>query len=197
MHLQQIISEIDFNENEKKEWAYKFIADAPLHIERCYKYFEIANPPPKSSVFEIGPGCCYFLWFCRERECSISGVDAESNVYSKTRTHLKINIKEERVKPFEKISFGKSFDLIISLLATFCGRWEKSAHVYFLEDCYDHLTENGRLIMNFNPEKNFHVNRSLYKGHLCCNNDTYILTKESIKAKLNDYRISGSIKNSK
>src|SRR5262249_42897425 len=56
--------------------GFKYIDDVDDHLRRVFKAFDRLDPKPGSSVFEIGPGSCFFLVVCRElRGCRVSGVD--------------------------------------------------------------------------------------------------------------------------
>jgi transposase len=53
--------------------GFKYIDDVEDHLRRLFRSFEILDPRPGSSVFEIGPGNCYFRFMCRElRGCRVA-----------------------------------------------------------------------------------------------------------------------------
>ena len=183
--IQKILNTIEFTQAEKNEWAYKFVIESDKHIDRCRWYFDRINPSPNDKVFEIGPGCCYFLWFCREQGCSIAGTDwgiwNASSIYAKVRAAMGMNtVVEKKVEAYKPIDFLCSFDLIVCLLGTFQYQWPLGAHFYFLEDCRQHLTTHGKLILNFNDQNNLYIDRTAYEGHVSINNNTYQFSKEDL-----------------
>src|ERR1700738_1009856 len=49
-----------------RERGFKYIDDVEEHVRRFFQCLDLLNPREGSSIFEIGPGNCYFLFMCRE-----------------------------------------------------------------------------------------------------------------------------------
>ena len=100
---------------------YKHVRFPERHVKRCRAMFEKLAPREGSSVFDIGAGCGYLLYFCREvRNCQITGIDIdiERQVVFKVMKELQglqDAVFEHRVKAHEPIPFGRSYDYVAPL----------------------------------------------------------------------------------
>jgi hypothetical protein len=155
-----------------KKRGFKYIDDADEHLRRLFRSFEILNPRPGSSVFEIGPGNCYFLFMCRElRGCRPAGIDIKpaalpgsdkpaknasrelsKYAYQLFRQQFGLDdaIKHQVVEAYQPVNFGGRYDYIVATRAVFNRGWRDGEHRYWLRDCYQHLEPDGRLMVYFN-----------------------------------------------
>jgi hypothetical protein len=141
--------------------GYKYIDDGKSHIRRLFLSFDLLSPEEGSSVFEIGPGNCYFLFMCRElRGCRVAGVDKLTgphngqgkNAFRLFREHFGLEgaIRHHVVEGHKPIDFGGHYDSIVTTGATFNRGWGEGEHRFWLHDCYDHLRPGGKLVVHFN-----------------------------------------------
>jgi SAM-dependent methyltransferase len=152
--------------------GYKYIDDVEDHLRRLVRSFEVLNPKPGSSVFEIGPGNCYFLFLCRElRGCRVAGVDIKQAglsdaekpdknpsrelskyAYHLFREHFGLEevIKHQVICGNQPIDFGDEYDAIVATRAVFNRGWREGEYRFWLRDCYEHLRPEGRLMFYFN-----------------------------------------------
>jgi len=148
------IQNFNFTEVSKQEEPYKFIRDYERHTGRCQDIFNHLCLPKSSSVFEIGPGCCYFLYICRDHGCHIDAIDRLDYIetYQGARTALGMEevVRHQMLKPFDKVKFLQKYDLIICTLPVAFRKpivWTFQAHMCFLRQVCDHLNEKGRLVL--------------------------------------------------
>jgi hypothetical protein len=152
--------------------GFKYIDDVEDHLRRVFKAFDLLNPDPGSSVFEIGPGTCYFLVLCRGlRGCRVNGVDwiendaadgeqgmrmpyheLQKHAFGLFRTHfgLESAVRHQVVKAYEPIAFGGGHDAIVATRAMFNHGWGKGEYRYWLNDCFRHLNPGGKLMVHLN-----------------------------------------------
>jgi len=155
-----------------EERGYKYIDDVEDHLTRLFECFDLLDPPPGSSVFEIGPGNCYFLVMCRElRGCRVAGVDwkrddAHNNKkalllpYHELKKYafhlfrklfgLEEAVEHQIVQARQPVAFGGPHDAIVATRAMFNHRWGEGDYRYWLRECYQHLRPEGRLMVHFN-----------------------------------------------
>jgi hypothetical protein len=158
----------------------KFLKNYHNNINRSVEYFNITNF--QGSIFEIGPGSCYFLYLCKQiNKCSVSGVDLESPIFKICQKNLSIDIKEYSVCAFKTIPFEKKHNYIVSFLTMFNSGWGISAHKFWLEDCLNYLKDEGEIILHFN-KRCFHKEiQKIYKPFLIKKNIVKIKKNEIIK----------------
>ena len=148
------ISNFSFTERAKAEEPYKFVREFDHHMSRYQKIFDYLCLPKNSSVFEMGPGCCYFLYLCRNHGYHVDAIDILNfqEVYQGARTALGMEkvVKHQRLAPFEKVKFLRKYDLIICTLPPWFRHqpWTQTAHMDFLEQVHDHLKRKGRFFCN-------------------------------------------------
>ena len=144
--------------------GFKYIDDAEDHLRRLFRGFKVLDPRPGSSVFEIGPGNCYFLFMCRElRGCRVAGVDIKRDdgpdpdklakyAYHLFREHFRLEevVKHQVVEKEQPIDFGGRYDAIVATRAVFNRGWREIEYRFWLNDCYQHLQPQGRLLFYFN-----------------------------------------------
>jgi SAM-dependent methyltransferase len=152
--------------------GYKYIDDVDDHLRRLVHSFEILDPKPGSSVFEIGPGNCYFLFLCRElRGCRVAGVDIKQEglpasqksdknpswelskyAYQHFRKHFGLEdvITHQVICGNQPIDFGGHYDAIVATRAVFNRGWGEAEYRFWLRDCHEHLRPEGRLLFYFN-----------------------------------------------
>jgi hypothetical protein len=155
-----------------EERGHKYIDDVEHHLRRLFRAFDLLNPERGSSVFEIGPGNCYFLFMCRDlRGCQTAGVDwiddaraVDGNDLEKPyrelaqyahrlfRQHLGLNdvIRHQVVRAYEPIDFGGQHDYVVATRAAFNRDWGPEEHRFWLTDCCQHLRPGGKLIVALN-----------------------------------------------
>jgi hypothetical protein len=155
-----------------RERGFKYIDDVEDHLRRFFQCLDLLDPRAGSSVFEIGPGNCYFLFMCRElRGCQVAGVewkqdDASSNKKAQRMPHhdlkkrayrlfreyfgLEDAIKHQIVEGFKPIDFGRPYDTIVATRAMFNHGWREGEYGFWLRDCYEHLQPEGQLMVHFN-----------------------------------------------
>jgi hypothetical protein len=152
--------------------GFKYIDDVEDHLRRVFKAFNLLDPLPGSSVFEIGPGSCYFLVLCQElRGCVVAGVDwiehdtadidqdlrmpyheLQKYAFGLFRKYfgLESAVRHQVVKAREPIDFGGCHDAIVATRAMFNRGWAEDDYRYWLNDCYRHLNTAGRLMVHLN-----------------------------------------------
>jgi len=154
--LNQIALEIKSNSKDEKFFECDIINNLKFfeyeHIERCFSYLKHFKINENSSVFEIGPGACYFLYFCRAYyKCKIHGLDLRSDLFRRARKLMNIEVMEGAVNAFKPIPFPENnYDYIVSMLTMFNSGWGVSAHRYWLNDCKQHLNKDGCIFIHFN-----------------------------------------------
>ena len=152
--------------------GFKYIDDVKHHLRRLFRCFDALDPREGSSVFEIGPGSCYFLFMCRElRGCRVAGVDwkwddtqgfgtvkrmpyhnIQQDAFQQFREHFGMEdlIRHQVVEAYRPIDFGGSYDGIVATRAMFNQGWGQSEYRFWLRDCYQHLRPGGQLLVHFN-----------------------------------------------
>jgi hypothetical protein len=152
--------------------GFKYIDDVEDHLRRVFKAFELLDPKAGSSIFEIGPGSCYFLVLCEDlRGCRVSGVDwiehdaaddeqdlrmpfheLQKHAFGLFRKHfgLESAVRHQVVKGYEPIAFGGSYDAIVATRAMFNRGWGEGEYRFWLNDCYRHLMPGGNLMVHLN-----------------------------------------------
>lgn len=152
--------------------GFKYIDDLQHHLRRLFKCFDLLDPGEGSSVFEIGPGTCYFLVICRElRGCRVAGVDWKHNdgprvpegkrmpyhamqqdAFRLFREQFGLEdvIRHQVVEAYRPVDFGGAYDAIVATRAMFNHGWGEAEYRYWLRDCYQHLRPGGRLLVHFN-----------------------------------------------
>jgi hypothetical protein len=155
-----------------EEAGFKYIDDVDSHLRRLVQCFELLNPRPGSSVFEIGPGSCYFLFMCRElRGCRVAGVDwiedeaadrkkalrmpyhdLQKHAFRLFREHFGLDdvVQHQVVKGLQPIDFGGRYDAIVATSAMFNRGWGEESYRFWLRDCHQHLEPEGRLMIALN-----------------------------------------------
>jgi hypothetical protein len=140
--------------------GYKYIDDVRSNLRRLFLCFDLLDPHKGSSVFEIGPGNCYFLVMCRElRGCRVAGVDRKPALingqgqlaFRLFREHFGLDdwIRAQTVEGSRPIDFAGSYDAIVATRAHFNQGWGKADYRYWLHDCYHHLLPGGKLMVHF------------------------------------------------
>jgi hypothetical protein len=140
--------------------GYKYVDDVQSNLRRLFLCFDLLDPRPGSSVFEIGPGNCFFLFMCRElRGCRVAGVDKITdkdkgqgqNTFRLFREHFGLAdaIKAQFVEGMKPVDFGRRYDAIVATRAHFNRDWQESAYRFWLRDCYEHLQPEGKLLVHF------------------------------------------------
>jgi hypothetical protein len=155
-----------------EEAGYKYIDDVEAHLSRLFQCFDLLDPRPGSSVFEIGPGNCYFLVMCRDlRRCRVAGVDWKQDdtpgnkkaillpyhdlkkyAFRLFREHFGLEeaVRHQVVQGNQPVTFGGSYDAIVATRAMFNHGWGEGEYRYWLRDCYRHLEPEGKLLVHFN-----------------------------------------------
>jgi len=140
--------------------GYKYIDDVRSNLRRLFLCFDLLDPREGSSVFEIGPGNCYFLVMCRElRGCRVAGVDRKpvpikgqgQLAFRLFRKHFGLEdvIKPQTVAGSQSIEFGGCYDAIVATRAHFNQDWDEADYRYWLRDCYEHLLPGAKLLVHF------------------------------------------------
>jgi hypothetical protein len=152
--------------------GFKYIDDADEHLGRLVRSFELLDPRPGSSVFEMGPGNCYFLFLCRElRGCRVAGVDLKEDdrpasekpwknasrelskvAYRLFREHFGLEdaVRHQAVEAYQSVAFGGVRDYIVATRGVFNRGWREPEYRFWLADCYRHLGPDGKLMVHFN-----------------------------------------------
>jgi hypothetical protein len=146
-----------------EERGYKYIDDVKQHLGRLFWSFERLDPLEGTSVFEIGPGNCYFLFMCRElRACRPAGIDVKHSIgsfdvqatyaFGLFRKHFGMEdaIRHQVVQGHRPIDFRGEYDYIVATRAMFNLGWREAEYRFWLRDCYEHLRPEGRLMVHLN-----------------------------------------------
>jgi SAM-dependent methyltransferase len=155
-----------------EERGFKYIDDVDDHLRRLSRSLEFLNPQGGSSVFEIGPGSCFFLFICRElRGCQVAGIDWKRDDESsdekatrmpfhelqqyafrlfRERLGLEGVVKHQVVTRYQPIEFDGHYDHIVATRAMFNHGWGEREYRFWLRDCYQHLRPDGKLMVHFN-----------------------------------------------
>jgi hypothetical protein len=155
-----------------EEGGYKYIDDVEDHLRRLFHCLDLLDPRPGSSIFEIGPGSCYFLFLCRElRGCRVSGIDWIEDEIADTKKALRMPfhdlqkyafglfrhhfglenvVRHQVVKGNQPIAFGSRHDAVVATHAMFNRAWREDKYRYWLRDCYHHLEPGGKLMIALN-----------------------------------------------
>jgi hypothetical protein len=72
--------------------------------------------------------------------------------YQLFREHFGLEkmIKHQVVQRLSPINFGGRYDYIVATRAVFNRGWREEEHRFWLQDCYEHLQPDGRLMVYFN-----------------------------------------------
>jgi hypothetical protein len=155
-----------------EERGFKYIDDVEDHLRRLFQCLDLLNLPEGSLVFEIGPGNCYFLFMCRElRCCGVQGIDWKQNegtvnrkgvllpyhelkqyAFRLFRAHFGLEdaVKHQIVAAHQPMEFGGRYDAIVATRAMFNHGWAPEEYRFWLNDCYQHLRLEGKLMVHFN-----------------------------------------------
>ena len=164
----------------------KYVTNPEVYIDKQKKMYDLIAPASDSKVFEIGPGVGYFGYICEAMNDNIlfeyHGIDCmidshnqrwkEDCCYYEMHKKLGLNekIREFFISPQEKIEFGLVFDYIVAMQASFAANWktnqtwELNDHIFFLQDCLEHLSEHGSLFIQHNVNCLTDEIKSLYQG---------------------------------
>lgn len=138
------------DEEQFKGWAdyYDYIYSEKGEDIQFY-LDEIENT--NGRILEIGIGTGRIYLDALENGADIYGFDISKEMLERTREKaekrsLKPRIKQAKMEEFE---YSKEFDLIIIPFNTFLHNLTIDEQISTLENCKDHLKENGRLMLDF------------------------------------------------
>lgn len=121
-------------------------------------FIKALDPRPNSSLFDLGTGPGYLLWFARElRGCKVRGLERfEREDYRELWKAMNLErvIQTEKIEPLKKINFPGTFDYIsatgINFTRPLKRKWNAKEHFFFLCDVREHLNPEGEVFLTFN-----------------------------------------------
>ena len=198
-----------------REQGYKYIDDIEEHLRRFFQCLDLLNPRQGDSVFEIGPGNCYFLFMCRELcGCRVAGVewkegampgkkkaktmpfhDLKMYAYQLFRDQFGLEdvVRHQIVTAYQAVAFDGRHDAIVATRAMFNCHWGEGEYRYWLRDCHEHLAPGGRLMVHFNkidPESLAALPFLLPDRPLPGNEKLTIVSREALGQHLTDHPAS-------
>lgn len=117
------------------------------------------NRTAPMDILDLGAGCGYFPYICRQFGHSALGADIAVPMYRDVTELLNVPWREWRIEAYQPSpDFGKRFDLVTALLIYFNNPhqpdvWDVDEWRYFLTDLVQRqLAPNGRIYLYLNQD---------------------------------------------
>jgi hypothetical protein len=141
----------------KSDVGFKYVdyeLEHTLAVMRQYGAF--LQPDAGHRLFEFGPGPGYFLHLMRNifQVHDVSGCDIGTRpLYKEIQNRLGLAglVVDEGVRPGKRLKCLRGeYDILCGMGISWMREWGQAELDFFLEDCFDHLTTNGRIFLYIN-----------------------------------------------
>lgn len=176
-NLMTIIKDVD-NLNISDDC--KYLLNPKAHIDRCKRALNLIRPTPTSKVLDIGCGNGYLLYLCRELyECEITGLDLpeyinfindkdftkQHQIYRELTERFNINVIKHHIKPLQAMPLVEKYDIITATMTVFNKYWSVAQHDFWVRDCKNHLSDNGKIFLLVNNNTLMPASKSFFKPY--------------------------------
>ena len=159
----EFIQRMDSARRSVKNLKYlekKWLRDSEDLFKWYFRELNYFNPKQDGSVYDIGAGPGYLMWFCKEfRGCSIAGNDSSIREdYHCAWDALDLNglIQQQYIKPETPLNLTQNYDSICATgicfdrLGSAEKLWSLDQYLWFIADTVQYLKPNGELYLRFN-----------------------------------------------
>lgn len=110
------------------------------------------DSPEKIKILDIGAGCGHFVKLTNMLGHNAVGTEIKSSIVELEPIHTYYNTKifELEVKKQQEFKLPEKYDLITSLRIVFANQWSSADWIFFKENCFEYLTDNGSLFLKSN-----------------------------------------------
>jgi len=136
--------------------GWQMYVNAPArHIAKAAIACKRLKMPHGGSIYDIGVGCGYLLYLCREwYGCTVAGCDVNiyyQKMFAVTRLALGLwdCVEDRRIQPMQPLGITGRYDRITSTSASFSRGWTEPEHRCLLGQLPHILTADGCAFLTF------------------------------------------------